>query len=218
MSKIRVLLADDHAFVRESIRQFLEKEPDLEVIGEAADGAQMITLASQLRPDVIVADVAMPTVNGIDATKQIKIDNPSVAVLILTAYDFDQYVFALLEAGATGYLLKDICAQELIDGIYAVHRGDSVLHPAIARKITQRFRNSGRNPDLRAPAALTDREMDVLRLAAQGKSNKEIADELCLSIRTIESHVGNIFNKLNVNSRTEAVIVALRRGWVGLEQ
>ena len=217
MGKIRVLLADDHAFVRESIRQFLDKEPDLEVIGEAADGRRLIDLASDLKPDVIIADVAMPFVNGIDATRQIKLDNPAVAVLILTAYDFDQYVFALLEAGATGYLLKDICAQELIDGIYAVYRGDSVLHPAIARKITQRFRNSGRNPDLRAPETLTDREMDVLRLASRGKGNKEIADDLCLSIRTIESHVSHIFNKLNVNSRTEAVIIALKRGWVGLD-
>ncbi|MDP2211716.1 MAG: response regulator transcription factor [Candidatus Aquicultor sp.] len=217
MGRIRVLLADDHAFVRESIRQFLEKEEDFEVVGEAADGKQMIELAQKLIPDVIVADVAMPIINGIDATRQIKSDYPSIAVLILTAYDFDQYVFALLEAGATGYLLKDICSQELIEGIYAVHRGDSVLHPAIARKITQRFRNNGRNPDARTAEWLSEREMDVLKLASQGKSNKEIADELRLSIRTIESHIGHIFNKLNVNSRTEAVILALKRGWVGLD-
>ncbi len=217
MEKIRVLLADDHAFVRESIRQFLEKESDLEVVGEACDGEQLIALADQLEPDVIIADVAMPNINGIEATRQIKAQHPSVAILILTAYDFDQYVFALLEAGASGYLLKDICAQELISGVYATYRGDSVLHPTIARKITQRFRNSGKSHEAQGLDLLTDREIDVLRLAAQGKGNKEIADELTLSVRTIESHVGHIFNKLQVNSRTEAVILALKRGWVSLE-
>lgn len=217
MGKVQILLADDHAFVRESIRQFLEKEPDLEVIGEAADGEQMVALANKLRPDVIIADVAMPKLNGIEATKQVKATHPSVAILILTAYDCDQYVFALLEAGATGYLLKDICAQELINGVYSVHKGDSVLHPAIARKITQRFRGAGKSQDMLSFESLTDREMDVLRLAAHGKGNKEIADELSLSIRTVESHVGHIFNKLGVNSRTEAVILALKRGWVGLD-
>jgi len=217
MEKIRVLLADDHAFVRESIRQFLEKESDLEVVGEAADGEQMVALAGKLKPDVIIADVAMPKLDGIEATKQIKELHPSIAILILTAYDFDQYVFTLLEAGATGYLLKDICSQELISGIYAIHKGDSVLHPSVARKITQRFRNSNKSQEMHSFEFLTDREMDVLRLAAQGKGNKEIADELTLSVRTIESHIGHIFSKLGVNSRTEAVILALKKGWVGLE-
>lgn len=217
MGKIRVLLADDHAFVRESIRKFLEKESELEVVGEAADGEQMVSLADKLKPDVIVADVAMPNLNGIEATKRIKALYPSIAILILTAYDFDQYVFTLLEAGATSYLLKDISSQELINGIYATYRGDSVLHPAIARKITQRFRGNHNNMSYQSYESLSDRELDVLKLAALGKSNKEIADELFLSIRTVESHVGHIFNKLGVNSRTEAVILALKRGWVGLE-
>lgn len=217
MTKIRVLLADDHALVRESIRQFLEKEDDIEVVGEAGDGEQMVSLAGELRPDVIIADVAMPKINGIEATKRCKALDPSVAILILTAYDFDQYVFALLEAGAAGYLLKDICSQELINGIYAIHRGDSVLHPTVARKVTQRFRATHTNQELRSFELLTDRELGVLKLAAQGKSNKEIADDLCLSVRTIESHVGHIFNKLDVGSRTEAVILALKKGWVGLE-
>lgn len=217
MTKIRVLLVDDHALVRESIRQFLEKETDIEVVGEAGDGEQMVALAGELRPDVIVADVAMPKINGIEATKQVKALDPSIAILILTAYDFDQYVFALLEAGAAGYLLKDICSQELINGIYSIHRGDSVLHPTVARKVTQRFRKIHKNQELQSFELLTDRELGVLKLAAQGKTNKEIADELCLSVRTIESHVGHIFNKLGVGSRTEAVILALKKGWVGLE-
>jgi DNA-binding NarL/FixJ family response regulator len=216
MGKIKVLLADDHGFVRESMRRLLEKQPDLKVVGEAADGSQLIELAGKLNPDVIVTDVAMPDVNGIEATKRIKELHPSIAILILTAYDFDQYVFALLEAGASGYLLKDICSQELLDGIYEVHKGHSVLHPAIARKITQRFWQNNKSQTTQSLESLTDREMDVLNLIAQGKSNKEIADGLSLSIRTIESHVGHIFSKLGVSSRTEAVILALKKGWVGL--
>ncbi|HZD60717.1 MAG TPA: response regulator transcription factor, partial [Anaerolineae bacterium] len=201
MGKIRILLADGHAFVRESIRQFLEKETDLEVIGEAADGEQMVALANKLEPDVIVADVATPKLNGIDATKQIRELHPSIAILIVTAYDFDQYIFALLEAGVTGYLLKDICLQELINGIYAVHRGDSVLHPIIARKIAQRFRHASKSQKLRSFESLTDREIETLELISQGMSNKGIADELHVSIHTVEAHLGHIFNKLGVSSR-----------------
>lgn len=217
MEKIRVLLAEDHVLVRENIRRFLEQEPGLAVVGEAGDGEQLIELAGKLKPDVIVADVAMPKINGIDAIREIKAVDPAVAILVLSAYDFDQYIFTLLEAGAAGYLLKDICSQELVNAIYAIHRGDSVLHPSVARKVMQRFRSPNRNQQLRSFELLTDREMDVLGLAAQGKSNKEIADILSLSIRTIESHIAHIFSKLGVGSRTEAVILALKKGWVGLE-
>ena len=217
MDKIRVLLAEDHVVVRENIRRFLEKEPGLDVVGEAGDGSQLIELARKLKPDVIVADVAMPNINGIDAIRQIKETDPSVAILVLSAYDFDQYVFTLLEAGAAGYLLKDICSQELVNAIHAVHKGDSVLHPTVARKVMQRFRSSGKALEPKSFDLLTDREMDVLGLAARGKSNKEIADALNLSIRTIESHIARIFSKLGVGSRTEAVILALKKGWVGLE-
>ncbi|MCL6472744.1 MAG: response regulator transcription factor [Firmicutes bacterium] len=217
MEKIRVLLADDHLLVRENIRRFLEEDPGLAVVGEAGDGARLIELTKELKPDVIVADVAMPKINGIEAIRQIKTNNPSVAILVLSAYDFDQYIFTLLDAGAAGYLLKDICSQELVNAIYAIHRGDSVLHPTVARKVMQRFRSTNRGQEHKSFDMLTDREMDVLGLAARGKSNKEIADDLCLSIRTIESHIARIFNKLGVGSRTEAVILALKKGWVGLE-
>jgi len=217
MRKIKVLLAEDHVLVRESIRRFLEKEPDLEIVGEAGDGEQMVSLAKKLKPNIVVADVAMPKLNGIEATKQIKELNLPVSILILTAYDYDQYIFALLEAGAAGYLLKDISGQELIDSIHAIDRGDSVLHPTVARKLMQRFRNTTKNHELRPFESLTDREIEVLRLAAQGKTNREIANELILSVRTIEAHLGHIFDKLNVSSRTEAVILALKKGWVGLE-
>ena len=211
------MLAEDHALVRESIRRFLEKESNIEVVGEAGDGEEMIELAQKLKPDVIVADVSMPKVNGIEATKAIKALNLSIPILILTAYDYDQYIFALLEAGAAGYLLKDISGQELIDSIIAINKGDSVLHPTVARKLMQRFRGTTKNDEHRPFEQLTEREVEVLRLAAQGKSNREIADELVLSVRTVEAHLGHIFNKLNVSSRTEAVILALKKGWVGLE-
>jgi len=217
MKKIRVLLAEDHVLVRKGIRRFLEKDPGLEVIGEAGDGEEMVALAKKLKPDVIVTDVAMPKVGGIQAIKQIKAIYPSVAVLILTAYDYDQYVFALLEAGAAGYLLKDICPEELVSAVYAVYKGDPILHPSVARKVMERFRNPTNNHEIRSFDLLSDREMNVLALAAQGKSNKDIADELDLSIRTIETHIGHIFNKLGVGSRTEAVIMAIKRGWVSVE-
>ncbi|HZD59986.1 MAG TPA: response regulator transcription factor [Anaerolineae bacterium] len=217
MEKIRVLLADDHEFVRESMRQLIEKESDLEVVGEAEDGEQMVALAKKLKPDVIITDVAMPKLNGIEATREIKASNPSVSILVFTAYDFDQYVFALLDAGATGYLLKDISSRDLISSIYTIYKGDSVLHPTVASKIIKRLKKSSKGQDIPPSESLTDREMDVLKLAAQGKGNKEIASELSLSIRTIESHIRHIFDKLGVNSRTEAVIIAIKKGWVGLE-
>lgn len=218
MEKIRVLLAEDHVVVRESVKQLLSKEPDLEVVGEAGDGEQAVQMVNRLNPDVIVLDVAMPKVNGIEATKQIKQSKPSTAILILTAYDYDQYIFALLEAGAAGYLLKDVSGQELISAIRSVHRGDSVLHPTVARKVMQRFRTPARGGEGHGADLLTDREMEVLKLAANGRSNKEIAEELVLSVRTVEAHLGNIFNKLGVGSRTEAIIHALKKGWVELEQ
>lgn len=217
MAPIRILLAEDHILVRESLRQYIEKESDLEVVGEAGDGEQMVDLASKLKPDMIIADIAMPKLNGIEATKQLKEQNLQIPVLILSAYDLDQYVFPVLEAGAAGYLLKDISGQELIESIRRVNRGDSVLHPAIMSKVMQRFRGPSSGQASPSLDILTERETEVLTLAARGKSNKEIAEELSVSVRTVEAHLGHIFTKLDVSSRTEAVILALRKGWVGLD-
>ena len=217
MKKIRILLVEDHTFVRESLKQYLEKEEDLEVIGEAADGEQMVALAKELRPDIIVADVAMPKLSGIEATKQIRALNISVPILILTAYDIDQYIVSLLDSGAAGYLLKDISGKELIDSIRRVTRGESVLHPVIMRKVIDRFVSKSKAQTYEPCQVLTEREIEILGLAAQGKSNKEIADKLYVSVRTVEAHLGHIFDKLGVNSRTEAVIVAFKKGWVGLD-
>ena len=216
MDKIKVLLADDHIIVREGTREFVQREPDMEVVGEAGDGEEAVKLANELKPDVIVMDIRMPKLNGIEATKKIKELEPSIAVLVLTAYENDQYIFALLEAGAAGYLLKGVRVQEVIEAIRAVYAGESVLHPVIARRVINRVVAP---VPAEAPVSerLSEREMEVLKLAAKGISNKDIADELFLSPRTIQAHLGNIFNKLGVASRTEAILHGLRKGWLTLE-
>jgi DNA-binding NarL/FixJ family response regulator len=218
VEKIRILLADDHAVVREGTKELLDRQPDMEVVAEAGDGKEAVQLAVRHRPDVVVMDFAMPELNGIEATRQIKAIAPSIAMLVLTAYDSEQYIFGFLEAGAAGYLLKDVHVDELVKAIRAVHAGESVLHPAVARKVIDRFvPPSGQQGEGRSPDQLTDRELDVLRLAAKGMSNREIASELSISVRTVQTHLNNIFSKLQVGSRTEAVIHGLRRGWLTLQ-
>jgi two-component system, NarL family, response regulator LiaR len=218
MDKIKVLIADDHAVVRDGTRRILEQEPDMEVVAEAADGEEAIRLAGTAKPDVAIIDIAMPHVDGIEATKQIKTLYPSIAILILSAYDDDQFVFSLLEAGAAGYLLKSIRGKELVEAVRRVHVGESVLHPAIARKVLNRFVPTAAKASAQKPIdVLSEREIEVLRLATRGLSNQQIADELYLSLRTVQAHLGHIFNKLKVSSRTEAVVHALKEGWVTLE-
>ncbi len=217
MDKIRVLLAEDHTIVREGTREFVQRETDMEVVGEAGDGEEAVKLATELQPDVVVMDIRMPKFNGIEATKRIKELCPSIAVLILTAYDYDQYIFALLEAGAAGYLLKGVRVRELIDAIRAVYAGESVLHPVIARRVIERMMSSApRFSETQATERLSKREIEVLKLSAKGISNKNIAEQLFLSPRTVQVHLGSIFNKLGVASRTEAVLYGLRRGWLSL--
>ncbi|MDM7999004.1 MAG: response regulator transcription factor [Dehalococcoidia bacterium] len=218
MGAIRVLIADDHALVREGTRRMLEQEGDMQVVGEAGDGEETVKLACELKPDVAIVDIAMPKLDGIEATKQIKEKCPSVTVLILSAYDDDQFIFSLLEAGAAGYLLKSVRSRELVDAVRAVHAGESVLHPSIAKKVLNRFVSTGGKPQAAKPAdILSDREKEILRLATKGLSNADIAKELYLSVRTVQGHLGHIFNKLQVGSRTEAVVRALKEGWVTLD-
>ncbi len=218
MGTIRILIADDHAFVREGTRRILEQEPDLEVVAEAGDGEEAVRLASDLKPDVALIDVAMPKLDGIEATRRIKALYPAVAVLVLSAYDDDQFVFGLLEAGAAGYMLKSVRGHEIVDAIRAVHAGESVLHPLVARKVLNRFAGvASKSRERKSLELLTEREMDVLKLVTKGLSNKDIADDLCLSVRTVQGHLANIFNKLRVGSRTEAVVHALKEGWVTLD-
>jgi two-component system, NarL family, response regulator LiaR len=216
---ITILLAEDHVVVRESIRQSLERNPNFKVVGEANDGAQAVLMAQELKPDVIIMDISMPKINGIEATRRIKTSLPSVAILALTAYDYEQYIFPLLSAGAAGYLLKDVTSFELSNAIEKVHNGESVLHPAVARKVLERFKGPGSgSPRVEVNKILTEQEITVLKMAAKGMNNKNIADELFLSVRTVESHFGGIFQKLNVGSRTEAVIQAMKEGWFTLEE
>ncbi len=219
MGRVRILLVDDHAVVRQGTRQLLEREPDLEVVAEAGDGEEAVRLARLHEPDVAVMDIAMPKLNGIEATRQIKATHPRISILALSAYDDDQYIFALLEAGAAGYLLKNVSAEELVKAIRAVAAGEAVLHPTIARRVLNRFApNADRQPAADALEHLTDREVEILRLAARGLKNQEIAHELSLSVRTVQTHLSNIFGKMGVGSRTEAVLEALRRGWITLQE
>lgn len=218
MDKIKVLLVEDHVVVREGTRELIRHEADMEVVGEASDGEEAVELANKLQPGVVIMDISMPKLSGIEATKQIKALRPDTAVLILTAYDYDQYIFALLEAGAAGYLLKNVRGRELIDAIRAVYAGESVLHPAVARRVICRLVSPAPGHiETRVIEPLSEREMEVLKLAAKGTSNKGIAEQLFLSPRTVQAHLGNIFTKLGVASRTEAVLYGLRKGWLTLE-
>ncbi len=218
MNSIRILLADDHAVVREGTKELLERQSDLEVVAVAGDGKEAVQLAISEHPDVVIMDFAMPKLNGIEATRQIKAIAPEIAVLVLSAYDSEQYVFAFLEAGAAGYLLKDVHVDELVGAIRAIYAGESILHPTIARKVVNRFaRPEKKSEPEETLGQLTERELEVLKLAAQGKSNREIACELVISIRTVQTHLSNAFNKMGVGSRTEAVVHSLREGLITLE-
>jgi NarL family two-component system response regulator LiaR len=219
MEKIRILIADDHTLVREGTRERLEREKDFEVVGEAADGEEAVKLAQELKPNVAIIDIAMPNLNGIEATKQIKANQPATSILVLSAYDNDQYIYAVLEAGANGYLLKNVRGAQLVDAIRDVSAGEVVLDPHVARKVVQWFSSMshGKSVVEGLPDHFSEREMEVLKLAAKGMSNKEIAAQLALSVRTVQSHLGNIFDKLGVSSRTEAVLRALKEGWISLE-
>jgi len=218
MNKIKVILADDHVLFRGGTRSLIEQERDMEVIGEASDGEEAIELVARLHPHVALMDIAMPKVNGIEATHQIKACCPTTAVLILSAYDNDQYIMALLEAGAAGYLLKNVSGKELVNAVRSVHAGEAVLHPVIARKIFNRLGTTGQElGESLQPPDLSERETEILRLAAKGMSNQDIAGKLFLSRRTIQAHLGNIFRKMDVGSRTEAVLQALKKGWLTLD-
>lgn len=213
---IRVLLADDHALVREGTRRLIEVEADLEVVAEAASGEEAVEAVRLLKPDIAIVDIAMPGMGGIAATRAIKADCAETAILVLSAYDDEPYLVALLEAGAAGFLLKNVNGHELVNAIRAVARGESVLQPDLANKVMRRLSARPVAPQ-RPPDLLSEREFEVLRLAARGLPNKEIARRINLSIRTVHSHLANIFMKMHVGSRTEAVLFALRQGMISLQ-
>ncbi len=206
--KISVMLVDDHAIVRQGLRTYLELQPDIQVVGEAGDGKQAVSLVRDLLPDVVLMDLVMPQSDGVEATREITSIAPSTRVIVLTSFSEDEKVFASIKAGAQGYLMKDVLPQDLVNAIRTVYRGEAQLDPEIARKLMQEFTN----PQPVAPKHdLTDRELEVLTLIAQGKSNKDIAEDLVLSEKTVKTHVSNILQKLHLSDRTQAAVYALRQ-------
>jgi DNA-binding NarL/FixJ family response regulator len=215
---IRVVLADDHTVVRKGIRDFLEEEDDIQVVAEATTGAEAVALTLEHRPEVAVLDIQMPEMTGIEAARQIKAKIPEVQVLVLTAYDDDPYIFAMLQAGASGYVLKNAPSEELIRAVRTVAAGGSALDPTVTAKVMTHL-SSGKPLGAQAVIEkLTQRELDVLRLAAKGHTNRAIGLALGISDRTVQGHLANIFGKLGVATRTEAVLLAMKQGWITLDE
>lgn len=208
---IRVVIADDHNVVRKGIRDLLSDEDDIDVVGEARNGQEAVDLATALQPDVVVMDIAMPEMTGVEATRQIRALTPAVRVLVLTAYDDDPYIYGLLDAGATGYILKTAESREIVRAVRATAAGQSAIDPAVAPRLIARITHPAAGGD-----TLTERELDVLRRAARGLTNKQIGADLAISDRTVQNHLANIYAKLGVASRTEAVTAGLQRQLIKL--
>ncbi len=212
---IKVLIADDHLFYREGIRTLLSTAEEVEIIGEASNGLDVITRTSELQPDIILMDLKMPGLNGIDATRQIIQKQPKVGILVITMFDDDESVFAVMRAGARGYILKDADQEELVRAITAVYRGEAIFSPTIAQRMMNYFSNVAREGKSRVNQAfpeLTEREIEILEWIAQGYSNPAIANKLSLSVKTVQNYVSNILSKLQVVDRTEAIIRAREKG------
>jgi len=214
MSDIRVMIVDDHPVVREGLAAMLDRQEGMKVVAEAADGAAAVQKATESNPDVILMDLRMPVMDGVEAMRKISEAMSAVRFIVLTTYDNDEYIFKGIEAGARAYLLKDSPREELFRAIRAVYRGESLIQPSVASKVLDRFATLSRQAQ--TPELLSERELGVLRLMATGAANKTIAAELCISESTVKTHVQSIFQKLGVNDRTEAVTHALQRGIISL--
>ncbi len=209
---VRVLLVDDHAVVRQGLRTFLDLQADLTVVGEAKDGVEALQLARELAPQVVLMDLMMPRMDGIEAVRRMKAAQPEIQIIVLTSFGDDQKVFAAIRAGATGFLLKDVSPQDLALAIHAARRGEASLAPGIAMKLLQEIAiGGGHGPE---EHALTEREHAVLALIARGRSNRQISEELSISEKTVKTHVSNILTKLHLEDRTQAAIYALKEGLV----
>lgn len=215
--KIRVLITDDQAIVRKGIQALLATEPNIEVAGEAENGKEAIRQVEKLKPDVILMDLQMPEMGGIEAIGHITSGNPKARILVLTSFATDDKVFPAIKAGALGYLLKDSSPEELIQAIRQVYRGESSLHPTIARKVLQELSRPPAPEQVPTSEPLTEREVDVLRLVARGMGNQQIADQLIISEATVRTHVSNILSKLHLASRTQAALYALQKGLASLD-
>jgi DNA-binding NarL/FixJ family response regulator len=211
MEKIRIILVDDHAILRDGIRALLKNESDIIVIGEAEDGRTAVNLTRQLLPDVVLMDIAMPLLNGLEATRQIIHDYPTVKVLILSMYDNEEYIRNSLANGAMGYILKDASAAELVDAIRAVHRGETILSPAVTRLVVENYLRWGTLKKENNADGLSPREREVLQLIAEGYSNKQIAEILCISIKTVQAHRMNLMSKLGLHDRADLIKYAIQR-------
>jgi DNA-binding NarL/FixJ family response regulator len=216
MEKIRVMVIDDHPSFREGLTRLLQEEADIEIIATLGDGLQALESSRDLKPDVAVMDISMPKLNGIEAAKQIREVSPDTAVLMISAYNYPSYVLACLRAGAAGYLMKDASLSKIISSIRMIYAGDSVFDLKVTGKILRRLATG--KVAMSRDRELYSRELQVLDLVAQGRGNKEIGNQLNISERTVQTHLVNIFRKLEVNSRTEAIIRALKEGWLVLDE
>jgi len=216
--KIKVLVVDDHAVVREGVKMVLETDPELRVVGEAASGEEAIDLVRQLEPDVVVMDIGMPGLSGFEATRRIRESRPDVNVLALTVHDSEAYVFQMLQAGAVGYVLKRAEAPEVIRAVKAAHRGEALLHPSVAKLLIQDYLTRAERGEEVTYDQVSDREREILKLIAEGLTNKEIAEKLFLSVKTVQAHRANLMRKLGLHDRVELVKYALRKGIVGLDE
>lgn len=212
--KIKILIADDHPVVREGLNSMISNEADFQVIGEAVDGLEAVKKARELKPDVVLMDLRMPELDGVEAIRRINAEHPNIKFIILTTYSDDEFIFRGIEVGARAYLLKDAPREELFKAIRAVHAGESLIQPVVATKVLDRFAELSRHAQ--TVEILTERELDVLKLIAKGASNKEIAAELNISNSTVKTHIASIFQKLNTNDRTEAVTEAMKKGIIRL--
>jgi DNA-binding NarL/FixJ family response regulator len=211
MEKIRILLVDDHTILREGVRSLLERQPDFEVVAEADNGRQALDLVRQLKPDVVLMDIAMPMLNGIHATEQIRRERRCTHVLILSQHESEEYIRRSLAAGASGFLLKDTTSTELVNAIRAVHRGESILSPAVTRLVIEDYLRWGDIRPKETNNGLTARESEVLQLIAEGNTNKQIAEILCISIKTVQAHRSNLMNKLDLHDKAELIKYAIQK-------
>jgi DNA-binding NarL/FixJ family response regulator len=215
---IRIVLADDHALVRQGTRRMLEEHAELRVVGEAGDGVEALDMVERLKPDVLILDVRMPKLSGVEVVRRLRGRSVPTRVLVLSAYDDDEYIVTLMKAGASGYLLKTAPVEELVEAIRSIYQGESVLHPAIAAKVARLWGQYSQKVGRELDKELSDRELEVLSLAARGLRNKDIASRLNISVRTVEGHVNAILARLGVESRVEAILYAVSRGWVSAGQ
>lgn len=211
VNKIRILLADDHTILRNGIRAILEDEPGMEVVGEAEDGRTAVSLATQLKPDIVIMDIAMPLLNGLEATRQIRRTCPGVKVIILSMHDNEEYIVQVLESGAMGYILKDAAARELIQALRTVHRGEAVLSPAITRIVIEDYLRWGGIRQTEDAEELSPREREILQLIAEGHTSKQISEMLVISIKTVQAHRNSLMQKLNLHNRGELVKYAIQK-------